>query len=215
MIMRVLLPPASASFLGLICVLLSGVPLLAQTAALPPVPGGVVLRAGDAVRLMVKDEPDLAGEYPVLEDGTVLLPLIGLVRVDDTDFADVLRRVRQAYAAELVSAVVVLQPLMRVRVLGEVRQPGLYLVDPTFDLGDVLAQAGGMMPSAATNRVMLVRDGRSERVDMRNGASPVVSLRPADEIVVPRRSWVSESVPLLIGAGTSVLAAAVTALLVR
>lgn len=173
------------------------------------------LRAGDAVRLMVHNEAALAGEYPVLEDGTVLLPLIGLVPVAGVPFGDVVRQVRAAYAAELVGATIVLQPLVRVRVLGEVRVPGLYLVDATFRLRDVLAQAGGLTPSAAADRVRLMRDGSAELFDLNGSTALSIGMLPGDEVVVPRRGWVRENLPILIGAGTSVMAAALTALLVR
>lgn len=177
---------------------------------------GYRLRAGDAIRLLIQDEPLLAGEYPVLEDGTVLLPLVGVVRVTDVPFEEVAGRVRTAYDGELVNLAVVVQALVRVRVLGEVRVPGLYLVDATFDLEDVLARAGGLLPSAAARRVQLWRDGRMQRYDVRNGiGAPSGFIRPGDEIVVPRRSWLGESIPMLVGAGASVLAAALTAWIVR
>jgi polysaccharide biosynthesis/export protein len=206
-------PPLAA--LALVCCLT--LPAGAQQAEpAAAAASGYRLRAGDAVRLYVQDEPTLAGEFPVLEDGTVLLPLIGVVRVTDAEFGTVSARVRAAYAAEFVDLAVVVQPLVRVRVLGEVRVPGLYLVDATFDLEDVLARAGGLAPSAAARRVRLLRGGREYRFDVRNGATvPSGFIRPGDEIVVPRRSWLGESMPLLIGAGASVLAAALTALVVR
>lgn len=200
-------------------------PVAAQTAprAGPAVADGLIspaaqfrLRAGDAVRLMVRDEPELTGEYPVLEDGTVLLPLIGLTQIAGAEFGEVVRRVRAAYAAELLNATIVLQPLIRVRVLGEVRLPGLYLVDATYGLRDVLAEAGGTSPAAVPNRVLLVREGTTQSFHLERGSAgeqPVV--QPGDEIIVPRRSWMRENLPILVGAGTSVVAAALTAWLVR
>lgn len=176
----------------------------------------LLLRGGDAVRLFVQDEPELTGEYPVLADGTVVLPLIGQVRVGGLDFVAVQEAVRTAYAGELVGLSVVLQPLIRVRVMGEVRLPGLYLVDATYALEDVLAHAGGLMPSASTRDVVLVRAGRSERLDIRSAAARMLApMQPGDEVLVPRRAWFSEHSPILIGAATSVLAAAITALLIR
>ena len=190
-----------------------GVPAVSEGAA--GVAARYRLRAGDAVRLLVRDEPSLAGDYPVLEDGTVLLPLVGLVQVVGAEFGDVVGRVRAAYAAHLVNATVVVQPLIRVRVLGEVKLPGLYLVDATFGLRDVLAQAGGAAPGAAPGRVRLVRGGEERTIELEAAEPVAVVLQPGDEIVVPRRSWLRENMPVLVGAGTSVLAAALTALLVR
>jgi polysaccharide export outer membrane protein len=76
-------------------------PVVAQS---PPVAeaGTFRLRSGDAIRLLVRDEPELTGEFPVLEDGSVLLPLIGLVPVAGVVFGEVESRVRAGYARELV-----------------------------------------------------------------------------------------------------------------
>jgi polysaccharide export outer membrane protein len=174
------------------------------------------LRPGDAVRLVVKDDTLLSREYPVLEDGTIVLPLIGRVPVVGHEFQDVEQRVRTAFAGELVDPVVAVSPLVRVAVLGEVRLPGLYVADGTYELADVLARAGGLAPTASLRRISLVRDGTTQKLDSRNGA-PVLDggVRPGDQIVVGRRSWASDNMPVLVGAAASVLAAAVTTLLVR
>ena len=103
------------------------------------------LRPGDAIRLAVKDEPDLSADYPVLSDGTVLLPLVGVVRVAGTDFSAVEQQVRAAFAREMTDPVLVLMPVVRVAVLGEVRVPGLYLLDGTYDVTEALARAGGLI----------------------------------------------------------------------
>ena len=174
------------------------------------------LRPGDAIRLAVKDEPDLSADYPVLSDGTVLLPLVGVVRVAGTDFGAVEQQVRAAFAREMTDPVLVLMPVVRVAVLGEVRVPGLYLLDGTFDVTEALARAGGLTPSGSMERIALLRDGRSER--LRQDADlpvPMVRVLPGDQLIVGRRSWFAENSTVLVGAGTSVLVAALTAILVR
>jgi hypothetical protein len=47
------------------------------------------------------------------------------------------------------------------------------------------------------------------------GAAPLIQLQSGDQIMVWRRSWVSENVPILISAAATVAAAAVTTLIVR
>ena len=174
------------------------------------------LRPGDAIRLAVKDEPDLSADYPVLSDGTVLLPLVGVVRVAGTDFGVVEQQVRAAFAREMTDPVLVLMPVVRVAVLGEVRVPGLYLLDGTFDVTEALARAGGLTPSGSMERIALLRDGRSERLRQEaNLPVPMVRVLPGDQLIVGRRSWFAENSTVLVGAGTSVLVAALTALLVR
>jgi polysaccharide export outer membrane protein len=186
--------------------------------ARPAAPGPETfrLRPGDAIRLAMKDEPELSDDYPVLSDGTVLLPLIGVVQVSSVAFADVEQRVREAFAREMTAPVLVLMPVIRVAVLGEVRMPGLYLMDGTFDVTEALARAGGLTPSGSMERITLLRDGRSERLTPRGEAPvPMAVVLPGDQLIVGRRSWFAENSTVLVGAGTSVLVAAITALLVR
>jgi protein involved in polysaccharide export with SLBB domain len=186
--------------------------LSAQAAAEPP----LRLRPGDGIRLAVLDEGRLTADLTVLDDGTVLFPVIGLMRVTDADFTEIERRVREAYMKEVTTKHIVVRPLVRIAVLGEVRVPGLYVVDRTHDLADVLARAGGLAPSAARNRIMLIRNGETTRLDMNEGTAALhEGVRPGDQIVVERRGWVSENVPVLIGSATSILLAGLTALLVR
>lgn len=186
----------------------------------------VRLGPGDAIRLEVYPDrgalptPALDGveprDYQVDENGTVLLPVAGLVRVGGRDFAEVRAEVEGAFAAEYRGALVRLVPLLRISVLGEVRVPGLVPVDPTMSLSDVLAAAGGLTELADQGGIRHIRRGEvvsiSSARDVVQRTDPLVS---GDQIVVGRRSWISQNAPWLIGAGASVTAAVLTALLVR
>jgi len=184
---------------------------LGQTGAPPP----LRLRPGDAVRLVVRDEPDFAGEFQVDEGGQVMLPLIGLVAVAGRDFGEVRREVAAGYDRELTLGEVSLTPLLRIAVLGEVREPSLYPVDPTHTLADVLALAGGLAPSADRDEILLVRDGVETRLSAEQQLSLARELRSGDQIVVGRRGWFSENSAILVSAGTSLTVALITALLLR
>jgi hypothetical protein len=46
-------------------------------------------------------------------------------------------------------------------------------------------------------------------------SSPTLQLRSGDQLLVGRRSWISENLPIFIGAAASVAAAAVTTLIVK
>ncbi|MBW3534853.1 MAG: polysaccharide biosynthesis/export family protein [Gemmatimonadetes bacterium] len=174
------------------------------------------LRAGDAVRLQVQDEPGLSADYPVVEDGTVLLPLVGRVPVAGRPFPEVREAILAAYAGELRDAAVAATPVLRIPVLGEVRQPGLLPVDPTFTLADVLAAAGGLTPDADADDVSLVREGSTTRLSLGgSGGSSALVLQPGDQILVGRRSWASRNLTIMLSAAGSVLAAVLTSLILR
>jgi protein involved in polysaccharide export with SLBB domain len=192
-----------------VCLLCSlwGAPAHGQAERAP-----VRLRPGDAVRLLVQDDTLLSGQYAVLSDGMVLLPIIGLVPAAGTPFSEVSARVRSAYAKELRGQAVVLIPLLRVAVTGEVRTPGVLVVDPTYTWAEVVAQAGGPLATAVRDRVTLVRGGVERNVPRAELAG--LTLESGDELIVPRRGWVSENAPVLIASGTTLLVT-IIALLVR
>ncbi len=181
-----------------------------------PAQAEVRLRPGDALRLAVKDEPSLAGEFPVSPSGDALLPEIGLVRVAGRAFDDVEAEVRAAYARKLIGAEVVLVPVARIAVLGEVRKPGLFPVDPSLTLADVLASAGGLTPEGNPHGIALVRAGRTSKLRLAADEPGLLGhLQSGDQVVVGQYGWVRQNLPTLVGAGASVVAAAVTSLILR
>jgi polysaccharide export outer membrane protein len=174
------------------------------------------LRAGDAVRLAVKMEPTWSGEYAVGPAGSVMLPLVGSVRAAGRPFPAVVAEIERSYARELTDPELEVTPLLRVSVLGEVKSPGLYLVDPTQRMREVLAVAGGILPSASRKHMVIVREGEQVEVEYDAGSTSMdMTLRSGDQLFVERRSWLTDNLPIFIGAVTSVAAAAVTSLIVR
>jgi polysaccharide export outer membrane protein len=184
----------------------------AVTAAAQP----IVLQPGDAMRLQVKNEPRLSGQFSVAPEGNVLLPLVGLIRVADRPFNEVQAELATLYEVELAEPEFLATPLIRVTVTGEVRSPGLRYAEPTISLAEVIAMSGGPITTAKRSRVDLIRGGQRRSLDASPG-SPDLAMRPlsGDELYVPRRSWVSDNLPILIGAAASVAAAAVTTLIIR
>jgi polysaccharide export outer membrane protein len=158
----------------------------------------------------------MTGEFAVADDGVVLLPLIGSMAVGGRPFEDVSRDIVKAYSRELLETPVRVTPVLRIAVLGEVRQPGLVPADPTYTLADVLAAAGGLTPDGDAGRITLLRDGESMRFSLdESGALLSSRLTPGDQVVVGRRSWIGRNMNVLIGAAASVIAAAVTSLILR
>ena len=183
--------------------LLAG-PALAQST--PPPDGAGPLRPGDVVRLRIWREPDFSGEFTVDERGEAVLPRIGAVRVAGED-PDALRaRIAAEYAKHLVSPSVEVVFLRRVQVLGAVRTPGLYPVDPTMSVADVLALAGGATVDGDARRVTLVRGG--ERIPVRLSAGvpdAATRLRSGDQLWVNERGWLSRNTGVVTAAVTGVV----------
>jgi polysaccharide export outer membrane protein len=190
--------------------------LAASTAAAAASQDSLLLRPGDALRIAIETEPSWSGDFPIAEDGTVLLPGLGIVPVAARPFPTVREDLLIRYHAQLVDPAIRITPLVRVAVLGEVMRPGLQPVDPTESLADVLAAAGSLTPLGDRNKIRLVRDGRVIAARLDPGSQTTgLHFRSGDRIFVGRRSWLAQNTPVLLGALGSVTAAVIASILVR
>ena len=171
------------------------------------------LRPGDVVRLRVWREPDLTGEFAVDETGAVVLPKIGPMHVTDDSPVLVKSQIIASYSKFLSHTAINVTFLRRIQVLGEVRQPGVYPVDPTMTISNVLALAGGTTRDGDPEHLELKRDGK-QLVGTISGKSLISDsrVRSGDQIYVPERSWIRRRSGFLLGVAIS---AAVTAVVTR
>jgi protein involved in polysaccharide export with SLBB domain len=157
------------------------------------------LRPGDVIRVVVWREPDLSGEFPVDENGQVVLPMLGVTEVVGVPLPQLREQLLSEYRHQLRNPSIQITPLRRVMVLGEVYQPGLKELDPTMSLASAVALAGGPTWQGKMDRVRVVRDGRV----IRTGANPLeaihaIDVRSGDQIIVGRRSWIESNLTFLI-----------------
>lgn len=183
---------------------LASAPARAQSPVAQPVAvqgiASSALRPGDVLRLRIWREPDLSGEFTIDERGLVTLPKLGPVRAVDEPVGALKARIISLYAAYVTQPVEV-TPVLRVRVLGAVRTPGIYKVEPAMTLSDAIALAGGTTSDADDSRIRLVRDGGSLDVALKPNVVLADSpLRSGDQVFVPERSWLSRNPGLLIAA---------------
>lgn len=165
----------------------------------------VVLRPGDRVRLKVWREPDLSGDFVIDEDGIVVFPKVGRLDVQKISTDSLKALLIARYAESLRSPSVEVTVLRKVNVLGAVKNPGLYYVDPTTTVADALALAGGVSPEGKQNSFQLLRDGKRLPVELSRDSRLADSpLQPGDQLRVPQRSWLSRNTALVAGALTSV-----------
>lgn len=168
--------------------------------------GEYLIGPGDVLSVTVWDHPELtnpAGEYRdaessgrlVAADGTIFFPFVGVFKVAD----QTAREVRDLLASRLTRVIqspqvdvrVVAFRSKRIQVTGEVQQPGTVALDDT-DKGvlEALNERGGLSANASRRNALLVRDGKTHRIDLvrllsggRPGSNPL--LMPGDIIHVP------------------------------
>ena len=147
---------------------------------------------GDVIRINIWREPDLTGEFLVQEDGSAVLPRIGPVRVTDYSPSSLKENLVAEYGKTLINPSIEVVVLRRILITGEVGGEGVYPVDPTMSLVEVLALAGGPSDAAKKDEITLVRDGREIEIDLDD---PIevrnVALQSGDQLVVPRaNTWI-------------------------
>lgn len=118
--------------------------------------------AGDAVRVTIAEEPELSGEFRVDETLSLdmvrlgTMSLVGLSRAQAR--AQIEERVRRVVRAP---GVIVVQPLIRIAVLGSVGKPGFYQYPTSASLPDALTEAGGPAGNADLDKVEIERGNRT------------------------------------------------------
>ncbi len=201
--MRILTRSATLGVLGL---LVGSANMLAQR----PAEIAEQLQPGDMVRVALSREVGMSGDYLVDETGMVALPLIGSRETSNRTPAALKQELVSAYADQLRNQTIQITFLRRVRVVGEVRTPGLYHADPTMTLGDVVALAGGATNTGKQNDIRIVRDGEEFDVDLRSGVFQ--QIRSGDHIIVPEKGWFARNRTLMVTASISVTAIVVGAM---
>jgi len=156
-------------------------------------------------------EEDLSGQFNVDANGNVVLPLVGEREVTGVPVPELERNLAGEYREFLENPSVSVTVRRRIAIFGEVRDPGLYMVDATVTLRDALAMAGGVLPTGDRDQVHLLRDGQAliTSLDLNRliGEMPIQS---GDQIEVAEQGWVARNRGLLataIGAITSITAA--------
>ena len=196
-----------------------GLPILAQQSTLeslaPPVsastPGtetDYTVGAGDRLRVEIFQEEALSGEYVVLVDGTVSLPLAGRIQAEGLTLPEITELMTQAYTSYLrrpqVTVGLVNPRPLKLAISGEVNSPGSYTITlaenqqfPTVT--NLIEQAGGLTTTADVRQVQIRRfyQGREQvlRADLwellvQGSISQDLTLRDGDTVIVPTQDQI-------------------------
>ena len=137
-----------------------------------------VIGAGDTVRITAFRYPELTTETRVSEEGRVHVPLVGALTLQGLTpekaaalIAEKLKTGNYVLDPE-VNVAVVQARSRQVSVLGHVARPGRYTLEGrTARLSDVVAMAGGLVPTASDVLVVKrTREGKTESVNVDLGA---------------------------------------------
>lgn len=166
------------------------------------------IHRGDIVSISVFREPSLNREVRVDADGTINLALVRQVYVQGMTKYEAEGAITATYGDGYLKNPIITVEIRpegssvaegMVRILGEVRRPGLYPIPPggTLSLLNALTSAGGLTDVARRNRIEITRisdDGKRQTFRANfdrivNGSDPDFDLVPNDIISVPAGWW--------------------------
>lgn len=165
-----------------------------------------VLGAGDHVRVDIFRVPDYSGEYEILINGSLSLPMVGAVPISGLTLAQAANAISQAYSQRLRRPIVnvfLINPRpLRVGIAGEVLHPGEYILQREGtqfpSLVKALEAAGGITQSADLRQLVIRRKGAgsNEQTFVANlwkfletgDLSYNLALQDGDTIFIPTRS---------------------------
>jgi polysaccharide export outer membrane protein len=187
---------------------------LAQSGTLPT--SAVTLQPGDLVRIAVWRKPEFSGDFTIGADGAITHPLYRVIQVAGVPLSEVESRLRQFLTQYETQPAFSISPLLRIFVVGEVRQPSSITVPPGTTISQAIAIAGGPTDAAKLDEVTLIRGDRSITIDLAKPdlAMARSAIQSGDQIAIPRAQNVLRDVigPIaaLIAAAAAIASAALS-----
>jgi polysaccharide export outer membrane protein len=166
---------AAALLIGLAALVgFATAPVAQQPASAEAARDDYVLGAGDAIRILVFQNPDLTVEARVSEAGVISYPLLGAIRVGGLSPTAVERLIAQRLRDgkflqnPQVTVNITTFRSQQVSVLGNVTRPGRYPLETTgMRLSEVLSLAGGVSATGADEVVLVTtRQGKPIRMEI-------------------------------------------------
>ena len=156
------------------------------------------IKPGDVLSISVWKEPELRGPVLVRPDGGFSFPLVGEVDARGKTSAElqqvVLERLKKYISDPVVTVSVQEVKGNKVFVIGQVNKPGEFVVNPSVDVMQALAMAGGTTAFASVGNIIVLRRNGNNRISLRFDYADVtrgrsleqnVELQAGDVVVVP------------------------------
>jgi polysaccharide export outer membrane protein len=130
---------------------LVGASVPAQEASSPE--PGYRIGVGDVLEIDAYQQEEISGQFPVEENGAITYPLLGAVPVAGKTLSQIAAQLETLletdYYVDVQLQVAVTEYRSQpVTVLGEVQRPGTYYLEGRTTLTQMLAEAGGLKPTA-------------------------------------------------------------------
>lgn len=175
------------------------------------------LKPLDGIRITIFNIPEsVSGEYYVLENNTLKLPFLDPIDNNSKPYEVLKNEITEKYNSIYRTPELSIEPLFRVNVLGEVRNPGTYYITGIETITDVIGIAGGQTQDSDLSEVIVTRNNSEITIDMEeileDGATENdIKILPGDKIYVTQ-IWFggARNTSVILSAFAAVIAAVVT-----
>jgi protein involved in polysaccharide export with SLBB domain len=121
-----------------------------------------IISIDDVLNINIFDETQLSGDYTVLKDGTIQIPLIGEIKVEKLSLKEASKKIEtelesKGYLVNPKISLSISQQSKTVRIMGEVLTTGEYPYKEGMTLLGVVINAGGFSYRANQNEFDIIR----------------------------------------------------------
>jgi polysaccharide export outer membrane protein len=186
------------TFLAITCITIISVAIRADAQESARPDASYTILPGDVLQVSVWKEPDLQLELLVRPDGAISFPLAGEIKTRNRTVSELQAELTTRLARfinEPVVTVSVKEVLgNKVYVIGQVNDPGAFVVNPQVDVLQALSMAGGATAFADLDNIRILRriDGVQSALSFNykevlrgRNLQQNVMLRSGDVVVVP------------------------------
>ncbi len=153
-----------------------------------------IISPNDILEITVYGEPDLSTSARVSQDGTIIYPLLGNIKVGGFTLREleviITHLLVQDYLVKPQVSIFV-KEYAKISILGQVRSPGAYEMKESLTLTQAIALTGGFANTANTSKVKIIRTVGNEKETLEinvdqilEKAAPDVEIKANDTIIV-------------------------------
>lgn len=174
------------------------------------------LNPGDGVRISFFNISDkISGDYFIQQDRNIQLPYVGLISTENKLYVDIKADIISRYDSLYRNPELTVQPLFKINILGEVKEPGYYYITDVEKLTGIFALAGGITSDANLDDVYIIRGDKEINLDaqrlIESGSTMGdIGLKSGDRIFVPKTWWANaQSVTIILSIVSVLITAAI------
>ena len=146
----------------------------------------------------VEEKAKIDETYPVSKHGKVNLPLVGEIQAAGLDSDQLAKSIQKAFRDGDIFSDATIQVIstqdekgpvaQKVHIAGKVNNPGACDFTKDLTLFQAVQARGGATEFGAMNRVLLLRDGKQQEINLKTVEGKNMITKPNDTIEVPAKS---------------------------